>query len=86
MPGMSRYVAVYCRISKDKRGHAEGVKSQEKWGREYAVSAWPDLPVEVFADNDLSAADPAVTRPEFERLRQRLRDGRVVHLWCVEQY
>lgn len=83
---MTRYVAIYCRISQDKRGRAEGVKSQERWGRDYAASAWPDLPIEVFADNDLSAADPKVTRPEFERLRQWITDGLIAHIWAVEQY
>ena len=82
---MTQHVALYCRISKDTRGRLEGVKAQERWGRDYAASAWPDLPVEVFADNHLTAADQDVERPEFDRFREWLADGRVAHLWTVEQ-
>jgi DNA invertase Pin-like site-specific DNA recombinase len=81
---MTRYVALVCRISKDKRGRLEGVEAQEKWGRTYAASAWPDVPIEVFADNDISAAN-GDHRPEFERFREWLAAGKVVHLWAVEQ-
>lgn len=85
-PLFQRVVALYCRISYDKHGRAEGVEAQERWGRAYAARHWPNLPVEVFVDNDITAADVNVTRPAFERLRQWVRDGRVAHLWGVEQY
>jgi site-specific DNA recombinase len=78
------YVAIYCRISKDTRGRVEGVKAQEKWGRDYAASAWPDAAVKVFPDNDLSAANGDY-RPEYEALRSAIRNGEVTHLWAVEQ-
>jgi site-specific DNA recombinase len=78
------YVAIYCRISKDTRGRVEGVKAQEKWGRDYAASAWPGMAVEVFADNDLSAAN-GDHRPGYEALRSAIRSGEVTHLWVVEQ-
>jgi site-specific DNA recombinase len=77
-------VAVYCRISKDARGRVEGVKAQEKWGRDYAASAWPGMPVVVFADNDISAAN-GDDRPGYEALRSAVRNGEVAHLWAVEQ-
>lgn len=79
-------VALYCRISYDRNGRAEGVEAQERWGRAYAARHWPNLPVETFVDNDISAADPNVERPAFNRLRQWVRDGRVAQLWGVEQY
>ena len=79
-------MALYCRISYDRNGRAEGVEAQERWGRAYAHKRWPNLPVEVFVDNDISAADPDQIRPDFERLRQWVRDGRVAQLWGVEQY
>lgn len=79
-------VALYCRISYDRNGRAEGVEAQERWGRAYASKRWPNLPVEVFVDNDISAADPTVERPDFERLRKWVREGRVAQLWGVEQY
>lgn len=78
-------VAIYCRISEDKAGRSEGVEAQESWGREYAAQQWPDVPIEVFADNDISAAKDDVTRPEFERLRAAVRAGEIAHLWTVEQ-
>lgn len=81
---MIRYAALYCRISKDRAGRMEGVDAQERWGRDYAAGAWPDLPVLVFADNDISAAN-GDHRPGFEALRAAIGRGEVVHLWTVEQ-
>jgi DNA invertase Pin-like site-specific DNA recombinase len=76
---------LYLRISEDKDGREEGVKAQEKWGRAYAAEHWPGLPVEVYSDNDLSAAKDDVVRPEFERLRAAIRAGEAAHIWAVEQ-
>ena len=45
---MTRYAAVYCRISEDKLGRREGVDAQERWGRDYAANAWAGVPVRVF--------------------------------------
>jgi site-specific DNA recombinase len=81
---MTRHVALYCRLSPRPDGRYEGVDLQEKWGRDYATSAWPDLPIEVFADTGISAAN-GDDRPEYERLREQIRTGQVAHLWCVEQ-
>jgi DNA invertase Pin-like site-specific DNA recombinase len=81
---MTKYAALYCRISKDRTGLVEGVRAQERWGHTYAADHWPDLPVRVFADNDISAANGAV-RPGYLALREALRQGEVAHLWCVEQ-
>jgi DNA invertase Pin-like site-specific DNA recombinase len=79
-----KYVAIYARISKDKRGRREGVEIQERWGRDYATDAWPDLPVRVFSDNDISAANGA-HRPGYAELREAIAAGTVAHLWAVEQ-
>lgn len=79
------YVFIYCRISADLQGRAEGVREQEKWGRAYAAETWPGVPIKVFADNDLSAAKDDVFRPEFERMREGIRRGECAHLWAVEQ-
>jgi DNA invertase Pin-like site-specific DNA recombinase len=81
---MTKRVALYCRISEDRSGRREGVEAQERWGRDYAASAWPDMPVEVFSDNDVSAAS-GDHRPGFEALRAAIRRGEVAHLWVVEQ-
>jgi hypothetical protein len=85
-PSPNAVVAIYCRITIDKSGRREGVEVQERYGRAYAAQHWPGMPVEVFADNHITAADPKVVRPEFERLRRWLRDGMVAHIWCIEQY
>jgi site-specific DNA recombinase len=81
---MDRHVGIYCRLSPRPDGKSEGVDVQERRGRAYAAGTWPGLPVVVYADRLLSAADDT-WRPEFEKLRQAIRDGEVAHLWAVEQ-
>lgn len=81
---MTKFVALYCRLSPRPDGNAEGVATQEKWGRAYAAQHWPDLPARVFPDKLLSAADGG-PRPAFEQLREEIRAGNVAHLWAVEQ-
>src|ERR1017187_5980622 len=82
--GGMRHIALYLRISQDKRGRAEGVDAQERRGREYAGSAWPGLPVVIYCDNDLTAARDDVVRPAYERLREAIDRGEVAHLWTDE--
>jgi len=79
-----RHVALYCRISADRSGRAEGVDLQRRRGLEYAARAWPGLPVQVYTDNDISASTGA-HRPAYEALRAAIRAGDVAHLWAVEQ-
>lgn len=81
---MTKHVALYCRLSPRPDGKYEGVDLQERWGRDYAASAWPDLPIEVFPDIGISAAN-GDNRPEYERLREWIRADKVSHVWCVEQ-
>jgi site-specific DNA recombinase len=81
---MDRHVALYCRISPRPDGRSEGVDVQERQGRGYSATAWPGVPVVVYADRSLSASDDT-WRPGFEKLRQAIRDGEVAHVWCVEQ-
>lgn len=83
---MNRYVALYCRISIDRQGRQEGVTRQERWGRDYARQTWPGMPIRVFSDNDLCAADDDVVRPAYDDLREAIRRGDVAHVWAVEQY
>lgn len=75
-----KHVAVKCRISKDDQGRGENVADQEEWGRAYAAEHWPDLPVEVYTDNDISAADRKTTRPEFDRFCAAVAAGKVAHV------
>ena len=81
-----KVIAIYCRISKDDEERGEGVANQKKWGRAYAEKTWPGVPVEIFCDNDLSATDPKVSRPEFQRLREWINTGRIAQIWASEQF
>lgn len=81
---MARCVALYCRLSPRPDGSYEGVDLQERWGREYAARTWPDVPIEVFADPGISAANDD-HRPDYERFREWLTAGRIAHVWTVEQ-
>ena len=84
LPGVGA-ICIYCRISKDREGRAEGVETQERRGREYAAQHWPGLPVVVYSDNDLTAADPEVERPGFDALVAAVRRGEVAQVVCAEQ-
>lgn len=77
-------VALYARLSPRPDGTYEGVDDQEKRGRAYAAKTWPGLPVRVFADAGISAAN-GDHRPGYEALREAVRAGEVAHLWAVEQ-
>ena len=77
--------AVYGRISKDKEGRQEKVETQVDKGRRYCVDRWPDVEVREYVDNDLSAADPGVFRPDYDRLLHDIRAGHVEHVVCAEQ-
>lgn len=81
---MDKYAGLYCRLSPRPDGSYEGVELQEKWGRTYAADHWPDLPVEVFRDKGISAHN-GDEREGYNRLRDWIRQGKLVHLWCVEQ-
>lgn len=78
-------VAAYCRRSVDKSDAAVSVAVQEKACRTYAARTWPDLPVVVYTDNDLSAANPHLTRPAYEQMIEDIRAGRVAHVVTREQ-
>jgi DNA invertase Pin-like site-specific DNA recombinase len=80
-----RVIAVYVRISKDKQGRAENVATQVKHCKRYASNHWPDAPVEVYCDNDLSAADPNVFRPEYDRMLRDIRLGQVAQVVAADQ-
>ncbi len=81
---MTRYAALYCRLSPRPDGSYEGVDAQERWGRDYAASAWPGVPVRVYADAGISAAN-GDHRPGYEQLLEAIDRGEVAHMWAVEQ-
>jgi site-specific DNA recombinase len=84
MTSTTGYAAIYARLSPRPDGSYEGVPSQVKWGRAYAAKHWPGVPVKVFADKGISAAN-GDHRPGFEELREAIARGEVAHLWAVEQ-
>lgn len=78
-------IGIYCRLSKDAEGRAENVGTQERLARAYAAERWPQAPVRVFADNDLSAATPGTVRPGYEEMLAALRRGELVQVVTAEQ-
>jgi site-specific DNA recombinase len=78
------FVALYCRLSPRPDGSYEGVDVQERAGRKYAAKLWPGIPIRVYADAGISAAN-GDDRPAYNRLREAIERGEVAHLWCVEQ-
>jgi site-specific DNA recombinase len=76
--------ALYVRISKDPEGRAEGVAVQEERGRQYAAEHWPGVPVAIYSDNDISAANGA-HRPGFEQMIAAVRRGEITEVVCAEQ-
>lgn len=77
-------VALVCRLSPRPDDKYAGVEAQERAGRKYAADRWPGLPVEVFADRGISASN-GDQRPGLDRFREWLADGRISHVWAVEQ-
>ncbi|KPM51329.1 hypothetical protein ACG83_34905 [Frankia sp. R43] len=76
-------VAIYVRISNDKTGEQIGVDDQIVWLREY-IEDRPDLVEgDIYSDNDRSAWNPKVERPEYERLMGDLRAGKWRYVLCV---
>ena len=81
-----RAAGLYCRISDDRDGRALGVSRQEADCRALAErKGWPvgDL----YVDNDISAADPRKRRPEYERLLEDIKAGRIdaVVAWDLDR-
>jgi site-specific DNA recombinase len=71
---------VYARISSDRDNERLGVRRQVEDGRRIcAERGWE--PVE-YVDNDRTAADPTITRPEYERLVDDVRAGALDAVVC----
>ena len=72
--------AVYARISSDRDGERLGVRRQIEDGRRIcAERGWE--PVE-YVDNSITAADPKITRPEYERMVDDVRAGALAAVVC----
>src|SRR4051812_12659673 len=77
--------AVYTRLSQDRSGERIGVERQERLCREHAKAEGWSV-VDVFEDNDTSASRKR-PRPEYERLLDQIRAGRidVIICWHVDR-
>lgn len=73
---MTRRAGLYCRISLDRDGKAEGVERQREDGHSLADRVGVQV-VDEYLDNDVSAFDKRKRRPEFERMLQDLDSGRI---------
>lgn len=73
---MSRTAGIYTRISLDRAKTELGVKRQEKDCRALAKDLGVDV-VEIYTDNDRSASKRDIKRPEYDRMWQDLREGRI---------
>jgi DNA invertase Pin-like site-specific DNA recombinase/predicted peroxiredoxin len=82
---LTKTVAVYCRISKDPARLEVGVERQRVDCVELAGRLWPHAQIRLFTDNDLSAADPAVDRPQWRAMLDALRCGDVDQVVAYDQ-
>ncbi len=78
-------VAVYCRISKDPSRLEVGVNRQRQDCLALAKDLWPEGQVRLYIDNDVSAADPEVARPQWLAMLDALRSGEVDEVVAYDQ-
>jgi site-specific DNA recombinase len=83
---VARQVGIYCRISDDRDGKAEGVERQELACREFAkTKGWPV--VRTYTDNDISATKNKKARPAYKNLMSDLASGEINTLvvWAIDR-
>jgi DNA invertase Pin-like site-specific DNA recombinase len=73
-------IAVYARASKDRTERRISVDRQVAQTTAMMQGLFPELPIRVYVDNDLSAADPEVFRPDYQRLIGDIRRGEVAEV------
>lgn len=80
-------VFIYGRASSDPDDLRISVDGQLKKGRRYAANTWPNAEVREFRDDNITAADKGVVRPDFERMLRelRLQPKGTVAIWANEQ-
>ena len=87
MPAMTLRIGIYTRLSLDATGGEQTATArQERACRAYAeVRGWEV--VEIFEDVDLSAYQPRVVRPAYERLLLRVAEGAIdgVLFWKLDR-
>ncbi len=68
-------VAAYARVSSDKDAAFHSLEAQTEYYEQY-VAAHPDWQlVEIYSDNGISGT--TINRPEFQRMLQDCRDGKI---------
>ena len=73
--GKSIRVAAYARVSSDKDAAFHSLEAQTEYYRDY-VAAHPDWElVSIYSDNGISGT--TTNRPEFQRMLQDCRDGKI---------
>lgn len=86
-----RPVGSYGRISKRKKGDGGGayvkIETQHADNTAYIAAHFPGAPVAYYSDN-MSAWDPTVTRPDWERMMEDVRSGnlRACVAWHADRY
>jgi DNA invertase Pin-like site-specific DNA recombinase len=78
-------VGIYARKSRDPEEKRISVNNQVANCRKLAGELFPDLPVLVFEDNDLSGFDPKVVRPGFNAFLAAIRRGEISQVIVNEQ-
>ena len=76
---------MYCRISNDPARLEVGVQRQRGDCAELVARLWPEARSRMFADNNLSAANPAVQRPQWRAMLDALRSGEVDQVVAYDQ-
>ena len=85
MRSLTTTVAVYRRISKDPSGLEVGVNRPRQDCLALAKDFWPKGQVRLYIDNDVSAADPAVARPQWLAMLNALRCGEIDEVVAYDQ-
>src|SRR5664279_407923 len=73
---MATRAACYCRISSDREKTALGVERQKKTTTQVCIDNRWDI-VDMYVDNDKTAADPSKPRDEYDRLMRDVKAGKI---------
>jgi site-specific DNA recombinase len=82
---VEKWVAGYSRRSNDPEDKRVSVENGIEVARELAEQHFPGIPLRVFSDNDLTAADPDVFRPGYHDMLNAIRAGGCVGICTRKQ-
>ena len=77
-------LGIYCRISKDRKKQVS-IAVQKAHGVEFADSQSPPLKYEVYIDKGISGRGSIDKRPEYSRMMNDIRSGRIDSLYIYER-